>query len=207
MTTVTDHGLICPDPADYAAIGLLMQADALAIDAALDGISDAFDTHYTHPYAIGYTTASTSASTLAEQNISINNWAVLNTNMTVSTAANSGLRLTVAKTGWYQFGLYVNLVAVGAITALSRRTIICEGLLNTSGSTALLDRAVWRTNETSTGGEFLVAGGGQFYATAGQTIDINSYFSHTNAASNVQATAPSRMWCHFMGSGIEIGSA
>lgn len=207
MSTLTDHNLVCPDTGDYGAIALLMQADATALDTALDGISDAFDTHYREPYFLAITTAPISASSLSEQNIGIFNWAVAFTNMSVSTAAAFGIRMNIGTTGWYQFGGYSNLQAVGAVTALSRRTLTCEASLVVSGLLTSLDRVVWRTADTNTGGEFLVAGGGQFYALAGQTVDINLYFSHTNAASNVQANAPSRLWARFMGSGVEIGSA
>lgn len=212
MTPLGTHGLACLDDADPAAVALYLQAEGLAIDAALDGISDSLDTFNMRPTFTGVTTAiSGPASTVGESQFPITSWSLGYSNFTtlpVGGSAPGGFRLRVPKTGWFGYGVYANMQATGALTALSRRTLFAKATLQASGTSMLLSQAVWRTVETSTaGGEFLVAGDGSFYATVGQTVDVEGYWSHTNAASTVQVNAGARLWCHFIGSGVEIGSA
>ena len=207
MTIYTSHGLACLQDQDYAAIALAMQVDAIAIDAALDGISDSFDTHYTHPYMLAITTATQGPfATSSEAVQGVPSWTVSTTNM-VTSGASAGIRVTIPLSGWYSHGCYLNMVASGAITAASRRTSFARATRVTSGSTAVLSQVTWRTIDTNTAGEFLTSSGGTFYATAGSTILIEAYFSHSNAASGVNIVAPARIWCHYIGSGVEIGSA
>jgi hypothetical protein len=208
VTTYTDHGLACLSDTDYAAIALAMQVDALATDAALDAISDALGTHYTNPYMVARTTANAGpfTTTAAEPEITIPNWTVTSSNMTTASAT-SGVRVTIPRAGWYAHGCYMNLVASAGITALSRRTSIARATLIAPGTAIVLSEVFWRTVETSTGGEFLVSSGGMFYAAANTTVNILALLTHGNLASGINVIAPARIWCHFVGSGVEIGSA
>lgn len=208
--TTTEHGLLCPGPEEYAAIALLMQHDALAIEAALDSISDAFDTTLLRPVVLATTTAINGPnSTSGEIVFNMTSWSVTYTNFVPvpTTAAPSGIRITIPRTGWYKYGAFANMVATGAVTAFSRRTLFASATQNTVGSSVVLSQIVWRTVDTNTAGEFLVASGGSFYARAGATIDVQAQWSHANAASTVQVNAGARIWCHYAGSGVEIGSA
>lgn len=212
MTPIGTHGLACLDAEDPAAVALYLQAEALAIDAALDSISDSLDTFNLRPGFTGVTSAvSGPNSTSGEIQFPVTGWGLGYSNFAPAPAGGSapgGFRLQIPKTGWYGYGVYANMAATGALTALSRRTLFAKATLQASGSSTLLSQAVWRTVETSTaGGEFLVAGDGSFYAMIGQTVDVEGYWSHTNAASTVQVNAGARLWCHFIGSGVEIGSA
>lgn len=209
MTTYTDHGLACLGDEDYAAIALAMQHDAFATEAALDAVSDAFDMYYQRPYATAVTLAPGGAvSSGGETIFGIGGWSLSNTNMPGATApAAVGLRLTMPKTGWYSYQCYASLVAAGAVTAFSRRTLYARASRRIATNNTLLDQAVWRTVDTNTAGEFLVADGNAFFAMSGWTIDIEGLWSHTNVASNVGVAAGAKLTCYFLGSGITIGSA
>lgn len=209
MTTYTDHDLACLGDEDYAAVALAMQHDAYATETALDAVSDAFDTYYLRPYATAITTGPTGPISSAGESIfGIGSWSLSTTNMPGATAPTAtGLRLVMPKTGWYSYQAYANLVAAGAVTAFSRRTLYARASRRISTTNTLLDQAVWRTIDTNTAGEYLIADGNAFFALAGWTIDIEALFSHANLASNVSAVTGSRLTCYFLGSGVTIGSA
>lgn len=211
MTTFTPHGLVCLGEEDYSAIALAMQADALAVDAALDGISGSLDSYLSRPYLQMITTTGNGPlSSGGEQQFSIGSWSVVSGNIPIGSGTllgNIAGAMPMPETGWYEYGCYVNLVAAGALTAFSRRTLTASAYSRPGSAAVQLSQIVWRTAETSTAGEFLVASGGSFYATAGQTIEVTATWSHTNAASNVSSIVGAKAWIHFIGSGIEIGSA
>jgi hypothetical protein len=208
VSTLTDHGLVCLDGEDYSAVALAIQADALAVEAALDAVSDSFDRFLLRPVVLATTTAGVVAvASGGETPNPVGTFAVSYSNFTpVPVPTFLGIRMTTPVTGWYSFGGYINLVASGAITALSRRTIYVNASRVVSGVAVLLSQVVWRTVDTSTGGEFLTACGGSFYARAGTAIDLQVLQSHGNLASGINCPAGSRLWCHFTGSGVEIGS-
>lgn len=211
MIPVGDHGLSCLSPDDYGAVALYMQDQAIIIDNVLDAISDDLDTFNLRPSFTGITTSIAGPNaTLGEQVFPLAaTWTISSINFTPtpSTAATGGFRVTIPKTGWYNYGCYANLAATGAITALSRRTLYARATRQATGISTLLSQAVFRTIDTNTGGEFLVASDAAFYATAGQTVDVEGYWSHSNAASTVQVNIGARLWCHYIGSGVQIGSA
>jgi hypothetical protein len=208
--TTTEHGLLCPSEEEYAALALIMQHDALAVEAALDSISDSFDSFLARPTVLAATTVvSGPNSTLGEAVFQMSGWGVTYSNFTPvpTVAAPSGIRLSVPRTGWYNYGAYANLVATGAVTANSRRTLYANATQNMVGSSTVLSQIVWRTVDTNTAGEFLIASGGSFFARAGATVDVQAQWSHANAASTVQVNIGARLWCHYASSGVEIGSA
>lgn len=210
MTTYTDHGLACLGDEDYAALALAMQHDALAIEASLDAVSDAFDTYYQRPYATAVTTGTNGpVSSAGESVFTIGSWSLGNTNMAGATAPTSvGLRLTIPRTGWYSYQASANMVAAGAVTAFSRRTLIARASRRVATVNTILDQVTWRTVDTNTAGEYLIVDGNAFFALAGWTIDVDSQWSHANAASNVSIPAGgARLTCFFLGSGVTIGSA
>lgn len=213
MTVVTPHGLLCPGDEEYGAQTLVTQADALAIEAALSGLSDAFDSFYLRPGVIANTTANFGpVATGAEALFPVSSsWALVYNNITPAPTTNppgtGGIRVTIPRNGWYSYGGYMNMVASGAITALSRRTIVVNAVRQTGSISIQLSQIEWRTVDTSTAGEFLIASGGSFYATVGQLVDIRLFESHANAASAVNVPAGARVWCYFASTGIEIGSA
>lgn len=212
MTTTTEHGLICPDGDDYAALALMMQADALATEAALDSISDSLDTFNLRPSVVAVTTTATSSTGSAGEtlySLSSGTLAISYNNITpVPTLVLGAVRITIPRSGWYAYGAYMNPQAVGAVTAFSRRTVYAIATRIVSGVTTQLSQVVKRTVDNNVaGGEFIVASSGTFYAAAGTTVDVTAYWSHANAASNVLVNSGARVWCHFIGSGVEIGSA
>jgi hypothetical protein len=209
VSTETPHGLVCLDGEDYAALALAMQADALATEAALTGISDAFDQFLLRPVILATTTAGTAGVASNGEALSgVGTWSVTYSNFlpAPTTSAFTGVRFTVPRTGSYAYGAYINLVAAGAVTALSRRTVYATASRVVSGVVTTLSQVVWRTVDTGTAGEFLTAAGGSFYALQGTTVDVQVYESHGNLASGINCPAGSRLWCHFIGSGVEIGS-
>lgn len=208
MTINTEHGLVCLDDNDYAAIALAIQTDALAVDGALSEISTALDNGYLNPYWMMATTSTAGPFSTTSVEIPIPGFSVAATNQSTSTtSAPGGRRITVPRSGWYGHGGYANMVASGAVTALSDRSLFARVTLQEPGLSTVVSNVPWRTVETSTGGEFLVSYGGAFHVLAGQTIDVELYFSHGNLASGINIVAPARIWCHFLASGVEIGSA
>jgi hypothetical protein len=213
MTTYTDHGLVCPDDGDYAAIALTMQADAQATDAALLSITNSFNSVYSRPYGLFVTTSGNSVSSGGEQEFNEGIWSIqASRGFSAITLGGqllgSVVTVTIGKTGWYGYGNYVNLTLVGAATAFSRRSSFARAYTTESGVPTRLDEARWRTVENSVaGGEFLIASGGSFYATAGDVVFFTATWSHANAASNVASQAGALFWVTYTGTGIEIGSA
>lgn len=211
MTTYTDHGLVCLDDGDYSAIALAMQADALAVDTALDGISDTLDTYLSRPYLLMTTTTGNGPlASGGEQQFSVGSWSVVSGTIPIGSGTlpgNIAGQMPMPETGWYEYGGFVNLVAAGAITAFSRRTLTMSAYSKPGPVSILQSQIVWRTGDTSTAGEFLTVSGGSFYATAGQLIEVTATWSHANLASNVSSIAGAKAWIHFIGSGVEIGSA
>ena len=208
MIPVGDHGLGCLSPEDYGATALHMANQAKIIDSTLKGISDQAAGFYLRPGFIATTTAVAGPNSSGGEQLFgvLGTWTLTYSNSTAAVIT-FGIRVTVPQTGWYDYGCYGNLQAVGAVTALSRRTLYARATLQSVGVSTLLSQAVFRTIDTNTGGEYLVASDASFYATAGQTVDVEAYWSHTNAASNVQVNTGARLWCHYAGSGVEIGSA
>lgn len=211
MTTYTDHGLVCPDDGDYAAVALAMQADALATDAALDAISDKFDQANLRPYTVWVSTTSGSYATNGEAELVLfGNWAVVQTNMASSllTVTVSGaVQFNPPLAGWWNMGVYENLSLVGAATAFSRRTAYARAYQLVGSTQMPIALTISRTYESSVGGEHLIASGARFYAQPGQNIVLTASLSHSNAASQVQYNVGCRIWCYYLGSGVEIGSA
>lgn len=206
MIPVGNHGLDCVSTDDYGATALFLQDQAITIDTALKTISNAAATTYLRPGVIASMTSAVSASTGGEQLIFLNGtWALVYSNFTpVSvTAATGGIQVTIPRTGWYNFGVYASMTAVGAVTANSRRTLFARAILQSPSPTTLAE-ADWRTIDTNTGGEFLVAGDGAFYANVGALVNVIGLWSHTNAASNVQVNIGARIWCHYIGSGVQV---
>lgn len=210
---LTGHGLVCPDDGDYGALALLMQADATAVESSLVAISNSLNLIYDEPYAMFTTTVGNGPlATGGEQEYNEGSWSLTGSQAITSTIGGSLLgsvaTLTITKTGWYEFGNYVNLTLAGAATAFSRRNVFARAYTLASGVPVLLELIRWRTVENSqAGGEFLIASGGTFYGVAGVSILLTGTWSHANAASSVSCIAGSLFWVNYIGSGIEIGSA
>lgn len=210
MIPVGTHGLSCLGEEDYAAVALYMQDQALAIEAALVDISDDLASGFLRPSVVAVTTTvSGPQSSGSEQIYDLTaTWTMSYENYTVDPSIiSAGVRLTIPRTGWYAYGAYANIAATGAVTALSRRTLYARATREAVGVSTQLSQASFRTIDTNTGGEFLIASDASFYATIGTTVDVEAAWSHTNAASTVQVNTGAKLWCHFIGSGVEIGSA
>src|SRR5687767_301551 len=202
MEPVGNHGLSCLGDEDYAAIALYMQDQGLAIDAALDDISDQFDSFYLRP---GFVSASTGTVLNTTINVtgSIGASATIYANMTVA----GGIQFVTPRAGWWQYGGNVNMVAAGAITANSYRKLIVSAIRSTGGPAETLSSTSDLSFETNTAGEWVACSAGSFYSEAGRTMTIRVETMHGNAASGVNNMAGARTWCYFIGSGVEIGSA
>lgn len=207
-TTVGSHGLSCLTDDDYAGLALYMQDQANAVEAALGAVSDSLDTAATRPVVVATSNLVNGPVASAGETIfGINGWVIDYSNFTPTPTTTAGIRFFVPKTGWYEHGAYMNMQAAGAVTPFSRRTAYSRAYRFTSLGNVLLSQVAWRTVDTNTGGEFLAAVGGTFFATEGSRIDILPGWSHANAASMVQLNAGAHTWCFYIGSGVEIGSA
>jgi hypothetical protein len=99
------------------------------------------------------------------------------------------------------------MVATGAVTANSLRKLTVYALLTTTGPPVTLSSTSDQSFETNTAGEWLACSAGTFYLPAGRTVSIGVETLHANVASTVNNMAGARTWCHYTGSGVEIGSA
>lgn len=203
MIPVGDHGLACLSDEDYAAIALYMQNQAQAIDTALDGISDSFDSVSLRPGVLMSSTANVAVASGVSGGVGSS--AVLYSNFTLASA--TSVSFTTPRSGWWQYGANVNMVATGAVTANSLRRLTVSAVLSTTGPPVTLSSTSDQSFETNTAGEWLVCSGGTFYAAAGRTVSLGVVTLHANAASTVNNMAGARTWCFFTGSGVEIGSA
>jgi hypothetical protein len=197
---VGDHGLACLDPQDYAAIALYMQDQGLAMDAALDGISDGFDSFRLRPGFLSTSNANQAFASGATGSFGAST-------VTYSNMAVTNVTFVTPRAGWWQYGANVNMVATGAVTANSMRRLNVSALMTTVGPQQTLSPTSDLGFETNTAGEWLACSAGTFYALAARTVSIVAQTIHANAASTVNNMAGARTWCYFIGSGVEIGSA
>lgn len=202
MEPIGTHGLSCLGEEDYAATALYMQDQGLIIDAALDAISDSFDTFYRRPGVV-WTSTGTVLNTPVNSSGGIGALATVYSNFTVPA---TGIFVT-PRAGWYQYGANVNMVASGAVTAGSYRRLNVSAVLNSSGPQVILSTTSDLSYDTNTAGEWVVCSAGTFYSATGRTILIRTETMHGNAASGVNNVAGARVWAYFIGSGVEIGSA
>jgi hypothetical protein len=201
MEPVGNHGLSCLGEEDYAATALYMQSQGLAIDSALDAISDSFDSSYLRPGVLASSNANQAFASgvtgnLGAMTVIYNNFPVL-----------GGVGFITPRAGWWQYGSNVNMVATGAVTANSLRRFTVRADMTTGGPPQTLSTTADQSFETNTAGEWLACSAGTFYAPANRTITIRTETLHANAASTVNNMAGARTWCYFIGSGVEIGSA
>jgi hypothetical protein len=215
---VTDHGLVCLDGEDYAAVAMAMEADARAVDASVDSIADSLAVYGRRPFFTAITTVGNGPlASNGETQQSFGSWGLVAANFSSSlltfnplTPITGSLALmTLPVTGWWDFGGYGLLQAAGAVTAFSRRTVVASAwTMSTLGGVPVLYESIhWRTGDTNTGGEYLTTSGGTFYGRAGSLILLSFSWSHANLASNVSSPAGARFWCHYIGTGVDIGSA
>lgn len=201
MIPVGTFGLSCLSPDDPAATALYMQSQGNKIDALLDGISDGFDSFYLRPAAAWVTTTQVS-------NGGVNVFGPFGFNA-VNLYANFPVSLTsfqfvVPRSGMYQFGANVNMVAAGAVTVGSFRRLQCAALQSTSGPPITLGVTNDLSFDTNTTGEWLNVSAGSFMAEAGVTVTIVPQTAHGNAASAVVNQAGGKVWVHWTGSAVEI---
>lgn len=201
MITVGDHGLACPGPEDYAALALYMQDQAIAIDTALDSISDSFDSARLRPGVLATSNANVAVASGVTGNfgattVQYNNFPVV-----------FGVSFITPRAGWWQYGANVNMVATGAVTANSVRRLTVSAVVATGGPSVTVSSTSDQSFETNTAGEWLACSAGTFYLPAGRTVTISPTTLHANAASTVNNMAGARVWCFFISPGIEIGSA
>lgn len=195
------HGLACLGDEDYAALALYMQDQGTAVDTALDGVSDAFDSYLLRPGVLATSNANQAFASGSTGNLG--GTTVLYANFPVL----AGITFITPRAGWWQYGANVNMVATGAVTANSLRRLTVSALLTSAGPATVLSTTSDQSFETNTAGEWLACSGGTFYAPAARTVSIRTETLHLNVASTVNNMAGARVWCYFIGSGVEIGSA
>lgn len=207
MEPVGNHGLACLGDEDYAAIALWMQSQGTLIDTALDGISDDFDSFSLRP---GLLVTSTAVTTVTSLNTftNVTFGTTLYNNLPNPSAGNPFGSFVTPRSGWYQYGANINMIATGAVTAGSVRRLKVLAVKAGVGPQETLSEVDDISFDNNTGGgEWLVASAGSFYAPANTTIIVRAQASHANAASSVNVSIGARLWCWYIGSGVEIGSA
>lgn len=207
VTDLGNHGLTCLDGEDYAAIALYLQRTARTIEAALiDQQADL--TAYTNRASILFTTTVTTTVITGSGQVMPDGRTATPTSFTGATvngggfsvaSAGSTVVLTAARSGWYDFGGYCNLIAAGAVTVNSERLIYIQAR-QVPDPPATVSTITYqeRSVDTNTGGENLVVAG-LIYLLANRPVTLSQLVSHNNLASNVVTQIGAKMWLSFMG--------
>lgn len=207
VTDLGNHGLTCLADEDYAAIALYLQRTALAIEAALVA-QEADLTAYTDRASVLFTTTVTTTVVTGSGVLMPDGRTATLTSFTGAAVTGGGVdvastgstvTLTAARSGWYDFGGYCNVIAAGAVTLNSERLIYIQARqVPDPPATVATITYQERSVDTNTGGENLVVAG-LIYLLADRPVTLSQLVSHNNAASNVVTQIGAKMWLSFMG--------
>lgn len=209
MIPVGNHGLACLSSEDYGAIALYMQETAFDVEAALIGEQDALNRYRLRTSIEVVTTVTTSTvagagSSMPDGRVAQGmDWTgatVLGGGSPVTLLTGGGtIIFTPALSGWYDIGVYSNMIAAGAVTVGSERVIYIQ--MNQTPDLPATNANVFfqeRVTDTNTGGEFLQVSG-LVYLVGGRTANFQVLFSHANVASNLVAQIGSKAWIAYYG--------
>lgn len=207
MTTYTDHGLVCLDGDDYAAIALAMRTDALAVDAALVDIDTDLSNYRNRIWWNAVNTSSISVSSsgggvYAEGIVGESTPGSGSATITAN-GVSPILGAQILPTGWYLMGTTANWTVATPNNNTTRTLMVYDSKF--SGGLTVDDRVYLRvTGEQSTGGGSADVSG-FFYSDGVLQTQVLGVLSHANTSSNIVVAAGNwRTWFMYMGSGLVI---
>jgi hypothetical protein len=208
MSATTDHGLLCPDGNEYAALVLAMQEDAQVVTANTTAQANALTTYNNRPWLLATSTSSTTtAQTLSEftnPNSSLPG-SIVPVGPTTGIVTRSGLGTFVTTgtpdpQGWYHVGGWATFQATGAVNTFTRRTLAVEWI-TTVNLVGVYDQAISTCYESNTGGDSLTVEG-FFYADGIHQYTPQLVFAHRNSSSTMTVNTGAKMWITYLGSGV-----
>lgn len=190
MTVVGDHGLSCLDDSNYAAIALSMQANALAINAAIK-TDQAAMTAYGNRYVRRFVSTSVASG-----------GANSGTTLPDGTGAIQVVlgNLGVLPQGWYAASGSQTYQEAGAVTAGSYRRSV---LLINQGLTQFpptLFQAT--TSATNTASADSMTVNGWFYSDAITLTQVRLMFGHGNTGSSMNVAIGAVLTVRFLSTGL-----
>lgn len=206
---VGDHGLICLDGSDPAAIALIMQTDAETIDDTLTQVSDALTGYNNRGWALATTTSSYTLGQTAFDFVDGQGLPGAPGLLGSSSESIQSFGISAPPffspalpAGWYLAGAYASFQATGAVTANSRRNLGLAWFSSTVGTDAY-EYAINMVYESNTAGDAMTVTG-MFYADGVTEYQLDGFFWHNNAASTMQVNAGAKVWIAAAGSGVVI---
>lgn len=192
MTSVGDHGLICLDGNNYAAVPLVLQTNAQAIDAALTE-AQANLVAYGNRYTARFVSTSPSVSGANSGNGLPDGSAA-----TIVVSAFPG----ILPQGWYGASASLSYQATGAVTAGTyRRSIIQIGFTASKVPPAFFQST---TDESGTGTADSATVNGWFFADGISSVQVSLLFGHGNTGSTMSVPAGAVLTLRYLSSGLVI---
>jgi hypothetical protein len=190
VKTIGDHGLGCLDEADYGAVALAMQCNAVAIDTAITTSQTAL-VAYGNRFVRRFVSTSPSTSGANSGQLLPDNTAATG----VLTAS-----LGVLPAGWYAASGSLSYQATGAVTASSyRRSLITVNLSNSQVPPKLFQCI---TTDSNVGAADSMTVNAWFYSDGIITTTLQLMFGHGNAASTMTVPAGAVLTVRFMATGL-----
>lgn len=217
--SVGEHGLTCLDGEDYSAIALSMQANANAIEAALDGIETNLDSYLSRWYwsavnTSAVTVTSGSGTVLPDGSAGVT---FLNDVGTMTVVANGfdATRFPAANfvfpTGLYLMGSSIKWTVATPNNNTPRDLMLwrqesVNGVNSTATAADIYDSIEYEQSAPGNDGSLSVEGFGLVANTPGTyTRMINAGFWHLNTSSTLVIPIGGwRLWYMRMGSGLVI---
>lgn len=176
----------CPEPANYAAIALLLQKTALDAEACIYPLEAQLRSASNRPTIVNITSSAPSVAANTRTQIA------QSTTTTFSNSANLVTQNTLPA-GIYEAGVWLNATAAGAVTDNSFRQleIVVRGVNDASTvPDAYNAYAIIYESNNGNGMDMLL----NTTVTLDGTQSIRYFFTHANVASNVVIAAGAILW-------------
>lgn len=176
----------CPEPANYAAIALLLQKTALDAEGCIYPLEAQLRSASNRPTIISITSSAPS--------IVVNTRTQIATSTTTTFANSESLTTqTTLPAGIYEAGVWLNATAAGAVTDNSFRQleIVVRGVNDASTVPDVYNAyAIIYESNNGSGMDMML----NTTVTLDGTQAIRYYFTHANAGSNVVIAAGAILW-------------
>lgn len=209
MQTIGNHGLFCPDPQDYAAVALYMQALGEQIDAELAQQLTALEGFANRPTAILTNLANVNIPALGANSSVYTTFAFNNapamiqtqvdgsiTYMTLGSPAGTVNPVTYPSGGW-RFGAIARMQATGVLDGFTTRTLRITITDDVLGST--IHGVQDNTYATSAGAPDAVNVVTTELLSGTHGVKVRATASHANNSSSVDVLAGGLFWATYEG--------
>lgn len=199
--------LDCPEPENYAAVALQVQETALQAEDRIFAVEKTLRAAANRPTIVQTTTAALTGLSAGTFFSSIQpGLAATTTNYNTMPQGWSYNTIDVLPgAGVYDIGCCLNLIASGAVTDNSNRTVRIQQLRNQPGGGTVqdvIDTAEWVIFEANVGGGMDMTVVGTFHLLPGD--EINFEFQHQNVGSTMNVSSGAIYWATFLGSETSV---